>query len=601
MDEPTKYSCMGEISRHITVVIPARNRAHTLPDTLNSCVTQEGDFEIVVCDNCSEDNTQEVVASFSDPRLRYVQTPRVLSMEANFDHAIAKAREGYVFLLGGDDVLLPGAIKMLQQVIAESGTLSIRPQLVNYYWDNYPDPTHQQLALDLPLTAGWRWFDAGPFLEQVSRNLLQHGTFFQFIPSIYHGCVHTSVLSPSWPPAEPVIRSKMPDMYAGVLAAVRQPRYVVLDRPVSLNAMSGSSNAVPQFLRKNLHAGDGRMFWEEVDYPFEPELVKESSSPDIVLAIPVLLADQYLKVKKLGYDLPSISIRDVVRDTIASARRWESPAQYEATVKVALEMAEMHNLTAEAAAWVKEFPFRTKVRTRRTTYFDANSNTYRVIDLKSLGATGAYSASRIVGDLFRTHDEQAATLASENSCQTRLRLADVSSSSTDFPVWLAVRSLASRLAGRMFGVGCEKLRVDFLRPPSRVTTFETGSLEAVPAAGTYDTVLFVAESGAEFRAVAELLQGLPATGGNVFVITRSPETSWAPFAVEECIPLQCSTEERVLLALRDWIYEQKAGSAKQRLLQWLLRPVQFYLARRLGAEPEKVAPSGWFAMRLARP
>lgn len=45
-----------------TVVIPTRNSIETLKHTLSTCLTQTySNFEILVSDNCSDDNTEEYI------------------------------------------------------------------------------------------------------------------------------------------------------------------------------------------------------------------------------------------------------------------------------------------------------------------------------------------------------------------------------------------------------------------------------------------------------------------------------------------------------------------------------------------------------------
>jgi hypothetical protein len=51
-----------------------------------------------------------VVASFKDPRIRYVNTGKHLSMSHNWEFALSHVEKGYVTFVGDDDGLLPGAI-----------------------------------------------------------------------------------------------------------------------------------------------------------------------------------------------------------------------------------------------------------------------------------------------------------------------------------------------------------------------------------------------------------------------------------------------------------------------------------------------------------
>ena len=61
----------------ITVIIPTRERCETLGASIRACVEQDYDnLEIIVSDNASQDDTESVVHSFRDSRLRYIKTDR---------------------------------------------------------------------------------------------------------------------------------------------------------------------------------------------------------------------------------------------------------------------------------------------------------------------------------------------------------------------------------------------------------------------------------------------------------------------------------------------------------------------------------------------
>ncbi|MDC7691970.1 glycosyltransferase [Vogesella indigofera] len=100
----------------ISIVIPAYNYAHYLPDAIHS-VRQQGidDIEVIVCDDCSTDNTAEVVAAIAaqDGRVRYVLNEHNLGATPNINQGMARASGEYVMLLGADDFIEPGALGKL--------------------------------------------------------------------------------------------------------------------------------------------------------------------------------------------------------------------------------------------------------------------------------------------------------------------------------------------------------------------------------------------------------------------------------------------------------------------------------------------------------
>ncbi len=87
------------MSPRLTVIVPTRERHDTLIWALKTCVTQDcDDLEILVSDNASVDETREVVASYDDPRIRYVNPGTRLGMSEHWEFALSHVQEGYVSL-----------------------------------------------------------------------------------------------------------------------------------------------------------------------------------------------------------------------------------------------------------------------------------------------------------------------------------------------------------------------------------------------------------------------------------------------------------------------------------------------------------------------
>jgi len=92
----------------VTVAIPTYNRSGFLAEAIESALCQtEQQFELLVIDNDSQDDTPQVVKSFKDQRIRYVRNDRNIGMIENWNKSINLARGQHVLILGDDDKLRP--------------------------------------------------------------------------------------------------------------------------------------------------------------------------------------------------------------------------------------------------------------------------------------------------------------------------------------------------------------------------------------------------------------------------------------------------------------------------------------------------------------
>lgn len=91
-----------------SVLLPVRNGGEYLAPAIRSVIAQTfEDWELVVSDNCSTDQTAEVLSSFTDVRIKVVRLSHSLSMIENWNHVLHRARGRFGMLLGADDRLMP--------------------------------------------------------------------------------------------------------------------------------------------------------------------------------------------------------------------------------------------------------------------------------------------------------------------------------------------------------------------------------------------------------------------------------------------------------------------------------------------------------------
>lgn len=108
----------------LTICIPTYNRAKILRENLMGINEQlkaidTNEVELIVSDNCSPDNTFDVVASMKELGLPivYNRNEENIGADRNFLKCMHLARGKYVYLLGDDDFLEDNAIKRLLDVL----------------------------------------------------------------------------------------------------------------------------------------------------------------------------------------------------------------------------------------------------------------------------------------------------------------------------------------------------------------------------------------------------------------------------------------------------------------------------------------------------
>ena len=92
----------------VSVIVTTFNRAHMVTEAIDSILNQTfEDFELIVVDNCSSDDTEEVIKAYSDERIRYFKHDNGGIIAVNRNYGINQARGEYLAFCDDDDLWLP--------------------------------------------------------------------------------------------------------------------------------------------------------------------------------------------------------------------------------------------------------------------------------------------------------------------------------------------------------------------------------------------------------------------------------------------------------------------------------------------------------------
>jgi glycosyltransferase involved in cell wall biosynthesis len=90
----------------VSFIVPCYKLGHLLGECIDSILSQSyGNFEVLIMDDCSPDNTAEVARSFQDPRVKHIRNEPNLGHLRNYNKGISLARGKYIWLISADDYL----------------------------------------------------------------------------------------------------------------------------------------------------------------------------------------------------------------------------------------------------------------------------------------------------------------------------------------------------------------------------------------------------------------------------------------------------------------------------------------------------------------
>ncbi len=105
----------------VSVIMNVRNGASFIGEAIDSVLAQTfSDWELIVWDDCSTDNSARIVGQYRDPRIRYFLSPEDTPLAPAREAAIHQASGEWLAFLDQDDVWLPGKLEM-QMALADHG------------------------------------------------------------------------------------------------------------------------------------------------------------------------------------------------------------------------------------------------------------------------------------------------------------------------------------------------------------------------------------------------------------------------------------------------------------------------------------------------
>lgn len=104
--------------KKFSVILPVRNGGSYVKECIESILAQNlQDFNLLVLDNFSTDDTTKWVSSLKDSRINIYRSDRPLSIEENWARIVNIPKNEFITLIGHDDILHPDYLSVMDDLI----------------------------------------------------------------------------------------------------------------------------------------------------------------------------------------------------------------------------------------------------------------------------------------------------------------------------------------------------------------------------------------------------------------------------------------------------------------------------------------------------
>jgi glycosyltransferase involved in cell wall biosynthesis len=110
----------------VSVLMPVYNCAEYISDAVESILVQTfRDFELIIIDDCSTDETKAIIQSYDDPRIRLVEKPRNSGYTDSLNAGIVMAEGTYIARMDGDDIAEKDRLRVQYEFLEKNREIGV--------------------------------------------------------------------------------------------------------------------------------------------------------------------------------------------------------------------------------------------------------------------------------------------------------------------------------------------------------------------------------------------------------------------------------------------------------------------------------------------
>ncbi len=149
----------------VSIVMPVYNAAETVSSSINSILVQRFvDWELLVLDDGSTDNTIEVISGFNDLRIRLIHCDH--NFIATLNRGFSEAKGKYIARMDADDLMFPERLMIQYNIMEKRKNIDVCSSWMEAFGENMPNRLLGNLYGEIK----------DPILKLLQTNIVFHPT-----------------------------------------------------------------------------------------------------------------------------------------------------------------------------------------------------------------------------------------------------------------------------------------------------------------------------------------------------------------------------------------------------------------------------------------
>ena len=140
----------------VSIIMPSYNTAKFISETIDSVLAQTyTNWELIIVDDCSKDDTDAAVAKYQDQRIRYLKNEKNSGAAVSRNRALREAKGRWIAFLDSDDLWMPDKLEKQIRFMEEKNYA--------YSYTNYVEIGEDSKPLGVRVTGPKRITKAGMY------------------------------------------------------------------------------------------------------------------------------------------------------------------------------------------------------------------------------------------------------------------------------------------------------------------------------------------------------------------------------------------------------------------------------------------------------